>query len=75
MNPPGSGLPPGAGLPLCPLAGGSGECLLRPILRVGFARIMCHAVRDRLAREENFDPDFWVLSVETRGSELGLRVA
>lgn len=32
-------------------------------------------VRDRLAREENFDPDFWVLSVETRGSELGLRVA
>ncbi|GGF29531.1 hypothetical protein GCM10011321_21070 [Youhaiella tibetensis] len=32
-------------------------------------------VRERLAREEDFDPDFWVLSVETRESDLGLDIA
>lgn len=31
-------------------------------------------VRERLIREEDFDPDFWVLSIETRNTELGLRV-
>jgi len=33
------------------------------------------AVRERLALEENYDPDFWVVSVETRKSDIGLNVA
>lgn len=32
------------------------------------------AIKDRLDKEANFDPDFWVISVETRGDDLGLTV-
>lgn len=32
-------------------------------------------VRDRIAREQDFDPDFWVVSLEMRGGEPGLEVA
>jgi hypothetical protein len=31
-------------------------------------------VQERLAQEERFDPDFWLLSVEMRGGELGITV-
>jgi hypothetical protein len=31
-------------------------------------------VRERLAQEEKFDPDFWVISVERRSGDLGLLV-
>jgi len=31
-------------------------------------------VRERLVREEEFDPDFWVLSVDMRSGDLGIRV-
>ena len=29
-------------------------------------------VRERVAREQEFDPDLWVLSLEMRGDELGI---
>lgn len=31
-------------------------------------------VRERIAREADFDPDFWVLSLELRSGDLGLLV-
>lgn len=31
-------------------------------------------LRERLAQEEKFDPDFWVISVELRSGDLGLLV-
>jgi hypothetical protein len=33
------------------------------------------AVRDRIAREHDFDPDLWVLSLETRGDDAGVTLA
>lgn len=30
------------------------------------------AVRDRIAREADFDPDLWVVSLEMRGAEAGV---
>lgn len=33
------------------------------------------AVRDRIAREQDFDPDLWVLSLETRGDNAGVTLA
>jgi len=33
------------------------------------------AVRDRLVREAEFDPDFWVLSLEMRGDDAGVALA
>lgn len=32
------------------------------------------AVRERIAREIAFDPDLWVLALEMRGDEAGVRV-
>ena len=29
-------------------------------------------VRDRIAREVDFDPDFWVISLEMRSGDLGI---
>lgn len=40
-----------------------------------FERAEPAAVRDRIAREVDFDPDLWVLSVETRDGEVGLALA
>lgn len=31
-------------------------------------------VRDRIAQEAKFDPDFWVLSVDMRGDDVGIEV-
>ena len=33
------------------------------------------AVRERLAREDRFDPDFWVVDVEMRGGDIGVTLA
>ena len=33
------------------------------------------AVRDRIAREADFDPDLWVLSLEMRGDDAGVTLA
>ncbi|GLQ17930.1 DUF1491 family protein [Maritalea porphyrae] len=32
------------------------------------------AVRERIVQEAEFDPDFWVVSVETRKPDLGLTI-
>ena len=32
------------------------------------------AVRDRLAREEEFDPDYWLIGLEMRGSDIGVEM-
>jgi hypothetical protein len=32
------------------------------------------AVRERIAREADFDPDLWVVSLELRGEDVGLEV-
>ncbi|RYE11206.1 MAG: DUF1491 family protein [Hyphomicrobiales bacterium] len=33
------------------------------------------AVRERIEREADFDPDFWVLSLEMRGDDPGVTMA
>jgi hypothetical protein len=33
------------------------------------------AIRERILREEDFDPDLWVVSLEMRGGDLGLDLA
>ena len=33
------------------------------------------AVRERILREADFDPDLWVVSLEMRGGETGLELA
>lgn len=40
-----------------------------------FARVEPGKVRDRIAREIDFDPDLWVLSLEMRGEEPGIALA
>jgi hypothetical protein len=37
-----------------------------------FTRAEPGAVRDRISREVEFDPDLWVLSVEMRGDDPGV---
>src|SRR5215212_3065913 len=32
-------------------------------------------VRERIEQEARFDPDFWVLSVDMRGEDVGVRMA
>lgn len=39
-----------------------------------FARMEPETVRQRIARESDFDPDLWVLSLDLRGDELGIDV-
>lgn len=31
-------------------------------------------VRDRLEQEQRFDPDFWLITLEMRGTEIGIEV-
>ena len=39
-----------------------------------FERVDAVKVRERMIQEENFDPDFWVISLEMRAGDLGLLV-
>ncbi|HEV7276122.1 MAG TPA: DUF1491 family protein [Devosiaceae bacterium] len=39
-----------------------------------FAAVSPQKIRERLAQEERFDPDFWLISLEMRGSEIGIEV-
>lgn len=34
-----------------------------------------HDVNARIAREKDFDPDFWVISLETRDQNIGLNIS
>lgn len=37
-----------------------------------YAAVPAEQVRDRILREAEFDPDFWVVSLETRAKDIGL---
>ena len=39
-----------------------------------FHRSSAADVRDRIAREVDFDPDLWVLSLDLRGDDVGIDV-
>ena len=39
-----------------------------------FSRVAPGKVRERIAREVEFDPDLWVLSVDFRGDDPGIEV-
>lgn len=39
-----------------------------------FARVEPEIVRERIAREQDFDPDLWVLSLDFRGDDPGLEL-
>ena len=39
-----------------------------------FAHVEPGKVRDRIAQEAKFDPDFWVLSIDLRGDDVGIDV-
>ena len=40
-----------------------------------FERVEPGLVRDRIARESEFDPDLWVLTLEMRGDDAGVTLA
>lgn len=44
------------------------------VFQLRLDRVEPHKVADRIAQEENFDPDFWVIALELRGGDLGLLV-
>jgi hypothetical protein len=39
-----------------------------------FDHVEPDTVRQRIARESDFDPDLWVLSIDMRGDDLGIDV-
>ena len=39
-----------------------------------FSRVEPAKVRERVAREADFDPDLWVLSVDLRGDDPGIEI-
>lgn len=39
-----------------------------------FSRVEPSKVRERIAREADFDPDLWVLSVDLRGDDPGIEI-
>ncbi|MDR3475216.1 MAG: DUF1491 family protein [Devosia sp.] len=39
-----------------------------------FDHVAAQQARDRIAREVDFDPDLWVVEVEMRGGDLGVRL-
>ena len=44
----------------------------RLVFQRRFARVEPQRVRERIAREIEFDPDLWVLSLDLRGDDAGL---
>ncbi len=44
------------------------------VFQLRFDHVEPDKVRDRIAREQDFDPDLWVVSLELRSGELGLEV-
>lgn len=44
------------------------------LFQLRFAAVTPDKVRDRIAREVDFDPDLWVLSLEMRGNDPGIEV-
>ncbi len=44
------------------------------LFQVRFDHVEPLKVRERIAREQEFDPDLWVVSLEMRSGDLGLEV-
>ncbi len=44
------------------------------VFQARFVRVEPETVRQRIARETDFDPDLWVISVDLRGDDLGIDV-
>jgi hypothetical protein len=44
------------------------------VFQTRFSHVEPEAVRQRIAREVDFDPDLWVLSIDLRGDDLGIDV-
>ena len=44
------------------------------VFQLRFDHVEPQKVAERIAQEQKFDPDFWVLSLELRGGDLGLLV-
>lgn len=44
------------------------------VFQLRLARVEPQKVADRIAQEENFDPDFWVIALELRGGDPGIEV-
>lgn len=39
-----------------------------------FHAVAPQQVRDRVEQEQRFDPDFWLITLEMRGTEIGIEV-
>lgn len=46
----------------------------RLVFQVRFKRVEPAKVAERIAREVDFDPDLWVLSLDLRGDDAGIDV-
>jgi hypothetical protein len=46
----------------------------RLVFQRRFSRVEPAKVRERIAREADFDPDLWVLSVDLRGDDPGIEI-
>jgi hypothetical protein len=44
------------------------------VFQLRFDRVEPQQVRERIAQEQKFDPDFWVILVELRNEEPGVEV-
>jgi len=44
------------------------------VFQLRFDRVEPQKVADRIAQEQKFDPDFWVIVLELRSGDLGLLV-
>ncbi len=45
------------------------------LFQIRFDKVEPKKVSERIAREADFDPDFWVISLEMRGGDPGLELA
>jgi hypothetical protein len=45
------------------------------LFQLRFDHVEPMKVRERIAQEQDFDPDLWVVSLEMRSGELGLELA
>lgn len=44
------------------------------LFELRFDHVEADKVRDRIAREHDFDPDLWVISLELRNGDVGIEV-
>jgi hypothetical protein len=44
------------------------------VFQCRFSRVEPQKARERIAREVEFDPDLWVLSLDMRGDDIGIDV-